>query len=382
MELVDLSEGYGNFYAPAFTVRLAGADVVRNLLVAVSQVEVELVMNAASHFSFTLSDCYNFESGEFQTGGSKNLLETLTLGAEVEVCIGYGDAASTPTAMLGQVTEISTSFPEGGAPELVVSGYDHGFPLTLGKNSDSWKKSRDSEVVQLIANFHHLDTVIDDTAEEHPQIEQNQLSDWEFLKKLAERNSADDKSLHFELYVDHGSVVKKPKPTLHFGKPRVHAAPVATLKWGAGLLSFKPGANLAGQVSKVEVYSTDVKRKEPIVGRASAAEVPGPQGKSVAQHLRSLVRAPERQPTLRLRQPVFTQTEADKRAKAALSELTKKFLTGDAECIGLPDLRPDRTVELTNLGKAFSRVYYIEQASHRVDSGGYRTKFKVRETNR
>ena len=29
MELADLSKGYGNFYAPAFSVRLAGADVLR-----------------------------------------------------------------------------------------------------------------------------------------------------------------------------------------------------------------------------------------------------------------------------------------------------------------------------------------------------------------
>jgi len=380
MKLVDLSNGYGNFYAPAFTVRLAGADVVRELLVAVSQVEVELVMNAASHFSFTLSDCYNEESGKFETGRGKNLLEILTLGAEIEVCIGYGDAASTPTAMLGQVTEISTSFPEAGAPELVVSGYDHGFPLTLGKNSDSWKNRKDSEVVQLIASFHHLGTVIDGTAEKHPQIEQNQLSDWDFLKKLAERNSADDKNLHFELYVDPGGIGKQ--PTLHFGKPRTRSAPVATLKWGAGLLSFRPEANLAGQVSKVEIYGWDVNGKQAIVGHASADDVAGPQGKSVAQHMSSLVRAPDRQPRLRLRQPVFTQAEADKRAKAALGELTKKFLTGDAECIGLPELRPDRTVELTNLGEAFSKVYYIEQATHRVDSGGYRTRFKVRETKR
>ncbi len=380
MQLVDLSRGYGDFYAPAFTVRLAGADVVRQLLLAVSQVEVELVMNAASHFSFTLSDCYDQESGQFQTGHGKDLLKILTLGAEIEVCIGYGDAATTPTAMLGQVAAISTNFPETGAPDLVVSGYDHGFPLTLGKNSDSWKNRKDSEVVQLIAGFHHLDTVIDDTAEKHPQIEQNQLSDWDLLKQLAERNSVDGKSEHFELYVEPGGSGKK--PTLHFGKPRTGAAPVATLKWGAGLLSFKPEANLAGQVSKVEVYGWDVRNKQAIVGRASADDVAGPQAKSIAGHVSALVRAPDRQPTLRTRQPVFTQAEADKRAKAALGDLTKKFLTGDAECIGMPELRPDRTVELANLGEAFSKVYYIEQASHRIDSGGYRTRFKVREAKR
>jgi len=380
MELVDLSKNYGNFYAPAFTVRLAGADVVRDLLVAASQVEAELVMNAACHFSFTLSNCYNLESGQFETGRGQNLLEILTLGAEVEVCIGYGDASSTPRAMFGQVANIATNFPETGPPDLVVSGYDHGFPLTLGKNSDSWKQRKDSEVVQLIASFHHLDADIDDTREKQPQIEQNQQSDWDLLKKLAERNSAEDKSVHYELYVESGASVKK--PTLHFAEPRLDAAPVATLKWGAGLLSFKPEANLAGQVSKVEVYGWDVRNKKAIVGHASAADAAGAQGKTLSQHLSALVRAADRQPTLRLRQPVFTQAEADKRAKAALGEMAKKFLTGDAECVGLPELRPDRTVELTNLGKAFSKVYYIEQASHRVDSSGYRTRFKVRETKR
>ena len=62
--------------------------------------------------------------------------------------------------------------------------------------------------------------------------------------------------------------------------------------------------------------------------------------------------------------------------------MTKKFLTGDAECVGLPELRPDRTVQLDNLGEAFSKIYYIEQATHRIDSSGYRTRFKVRETKR
>jgi phage protein D len=380
MKLADLSNGYGDFYAPAFLLRLGGVDVVRQLLLAVSQVEVELVMNDASRFSFTLVDCFDQEVGRFLTGHGDDLLEVLTLGAEVEVCIGYGDASSTPTALLGQVATISTNFPETGAPELVVAGYDHGYPLTLGKNSDSWRDRKDSEVVQQIANFHHLDADIEDTGERRPQTEQNQKNDWDFLKDLARRNSAPGERQHFEVYVEPGAVGSN--PTLYFGKPRVGAAPVAILKWGAGLLSFKPEANLAGQVSEVEVYGWDVRNKQPIVGRARADAVSGPGGKSIAQHVGALVHAPERQPKLRVRQPVFTQAEADTRANAALDDVTRNFLTGDAECIGLPELRPDRTVELTNLGLAFSGIYYIEQATHRLDSGGYRTRFKVRETKK
>ena len=377
MELIDLSRNYGHFYAPAFSVRIAGADVVRDLLVAVSRVEAELMLNAASHFSFTLSDCYSHKLHAFLSGRGENLLELFTLGAEVEICMGYGDSRSTPTTMIGTVYEISTSFPDGGSPELVISGFDHGFPLTLGTNTDSWKERSDSDVVQQIASFHNLNTVVDPTSEKHRQIEQNQVSDWEFLKTLAARNSDDKQSNHYELYVDNN---ESKRPTLHFALPKVNSAPVVRLVWGEGLLSFKPEANLAGQVSKVEVYGWDVQRKQAIVGRASADDA-RPQSKSVSEYLRSVVKAPGRAPTMRLRQPVFTQAEADKRARAALSERTRKFLTGEAEAVGLPELRPDRTVQIDNLGKSFSKIYYVESASHRVDAGGYRTRFKVRETN-
>jgi len=77
---------------------------------------------------------------------------------------------------------------------------------------------------------------------------------------------------------------------------------------------------------------------------------------------------------------VFTQAEANSRAKAALNEIAKKFLTGEAETVGLPELRPDRNVLLDNLGAPFSRIYYIQQATHKVDGNGYRTRFKVKET--
>lgn len=376
MELVDLSRRYGNFYAPAFTVRVGGVDVVRDLLVAVSQVETELVMNSASTFSFTLSDCYSYKSHAFQTGRGADILEIFTLGAEIEICIGYGDARSVPTTMLGVISNITTSFPETGAPELVVSGFDHGHAMTLGTNSDSWRDRTHADVVREIANKHNLDVVTDRTPEKHKQIEQNQQSDWEFLAKLAKRNSADETDSNFEMYVDPGTARKA---TLHFAKPRVRSEPVVRLIWGEGLLSFRPEANLAGQVAKVEVYAWDVKRKEAIIGKASSDSGNG-RAKSVGDHLGALVRAPDRKPTLRVRQPAFTQSEADQRAKAALSEKDKKFVTGDAEAIGLPELRPDRMVQIDNVGKLFSKNYYIERASHRIDSGGYRTRFKVRET--
>jgi phage protein D len=375
MELVDLSRQYREFYAPVFTVKLGGRELTRDMVVAVSQAEVDMVLGSAWHFSFTVANAWDHALRKFRTGQGDDLLEAFAFGASVEVAMGYGDAAGMATMVCGVITEVTTSFPDGASPELVVSGYDPGFLMTLGKSSDSWQDRTDSEVVQQIARFHNLDADVEDTGESRPQIEQNQESDWDFIKKLAARNSKAQE--HFEVYVD---VDQRRRSILRFGAPRTKDAPVVQLDWGEGLLSFRPQANLAGQVATVEVYGNDVDNKETFVGRATAQNDGGPRAKDVAQHLGALVRAPNRQPTLRLRQPVFSQAEADQRARAALGERTRRFLTGEAEAIGLPELRPDRTVRLDKLGDAFSKKYYIEQATHRVDANGYRTRFRVRET--
>ena len=366
MELSTLAKRYGEFYAPAYAVRLGRTDLMRDLLVAVSQVEVDMLLGSASRFSFTVTDCYSHKLRMFQTGRGVDLLGLLSFGTDVEICMGYGDAKSTPTAVSGMITEITTNFPDGGSPELSISGYDHGFALTFGKNSRTWTKARDSDAVHEIASFHNLAANIESTSEEHAQIEQNQENDWEFLKKLAERN-------HFEIYVDE-------RRTLHFGEPNDKAGAVVRLAYGEGLLSFKPEANLAGQISKVEVYGWNPKTKKAFIGTASTGEESGLSGKSAGQHLNGFVRDPSKRPTLRLRQPVFTQAEANQRAKAALNERAKQFLTGEGEAIGLPDVRPDRNVELARLGAPFSKTYYIQQATHKIDSNGYRTRFKVKET--
>lgn len=369
MQLVDLSDRYHAFYAPTFSVRIARQDLVRDELIAINQVEADLELGAAARFSFTVVNSYSLKTHSFMSGRGKPLLELLGFGAEVEICMGYGDSRTTPLVLSGVVCSITTNFPEGGAPELMISGYDHAFPLTNGKSSRTWSNATDSSAVQEIAGFHNLSAAIESTTERHAQIEQNQESDFEFIKKLADRN-------HFELYVD-------ATKTLHFGKPRDRDDAVVTLRWGEGLLSFKPEANLAGQIAGVKIYGWDPKRKEQIVGSAGIGDESDldARDKSAAQRIGSIVRDPAKRPVLRLRQPVFTKAEADKRAQAAFNERAKQFLTGEAEALGLPEIRPDKNVALENLGDPFSRTYYVHQTTHKVDGSGYRTRFKVKDTS-
>lgn len=366
MDLADFSGANGGFYAPAYVVKVGGKSLTQALGLAVSQVEVDRTLGAAGRFSFTVTNAFNLERRMFLSAFGQPALDILTFGAAVQVCVGYGDYSKLPTLIDGIVTEITTSFNEGGSPELTVAGYDHLFPMTLGKQSRPWSQVTDSEAVQKLAKEYNLTADIQTTTEKHPQIEQNQESDFEFMKKLAARN-------HFEFYVS-------PARTLRFGKPNDQGDGIVTLRWGQSLLSFKPEANLAAQVSQVEVYGWNPDQKKAIVGKAAAGEESGhdPRRQSGGERLSKAV---GKRPVLQVRQPVFTEAEAKRRAQAILNDHAKKFLTGDAESIGLPALLPDRNITLGNLGEPFSKTYYVQQTVHKIDTSGYRTRVKVKETS-
>jgi phage protein D len=365
MELSDFSSRNGAFYAPAFVVKVDGKALTQDLAIGISQVEVDLTLGAAGRFSFTVVNSYDMEKRTFVSGFGQKVLDVLKFGAATTVGVGYGDRARLKPLISGIITEIRTSFGEGSTPELAVSGYDHLFAMTLGKQSKSWKDASDSDVISEFANKYHLATDIEPTKQKNAQIEQNQESDFEFMKKLAERN-------HYEFYVT-------PTKTLRFGPPRDRHDGIVTLRWGESLLSFKPEANLAEQVATVEVFGWDPRKKEAIRGVATAGEESGhdPRRQSGGARVRAAI---GRAPTLQVRHPVFTQAEAKQRALAIMNDRAKKFLTGEADCIGLPDLLPDRNVNLSNLGEPFSKTYYIQQTTHKVDGSGYRTRVKVKET--
>jgi Bacteriophage probable baseplate hub protein len=53
-------------------------------------------------------------------------------------------------------------------------------------------------------------------------------------------------------------------------------------------------------------------------------------------------------------------------------------LTGSGTAVGDPRIRAGAVLRLDGLGPSFSGVYRVTSAIHTIDSGGYRTDFKVR----
>lgn len=366
MNLSTLEDTYKDFYVPAFKVSVSGRDIVRELFLTVTSAEVDLQERAAGRFTFTVANAFDWEARDFvakQEESNIDLLELFAFGSEVEVFFGYSDTLRS--LLSGIVTEIGTSFSEGGIPELTVSGYDDLYPLTTGKNTRHWEQVRDSDAVAELVASTGLRTSIKPTHPTKERIDQSQEPDFAFLVKLAERNGA-------TFYVRGGE--------FYFGPRNNDKREAFALPWGKGLLSFSPEANLARQVQAVEVHGRSVESGEAIVGRASsgrqAAQDPGSESGSD-----TVARALNNQPTMRVRAAVHTQAEADARAQAILEEREQEFVTGSGESIGLPDIVPDINIALKGIGRTFSKTYYVDSAKHKVDGSGYRTSFSVKETS-
>src|SRR5688572_4955534 len=174
MDLPSLEARYGNFYAPAFKVKVGGKDLVRDLFLSVTQVEVDLEQSAAGHYSFTIANAFDWEAREFVAGAGNSRVDLLGLfsfGSLVDIAFGYAEASQT--LLIGTVSEVRTSFSEGGIPELTVTGFDRLHKLTVGKASGKpLEQARDSDMVGALVQATGLRTDIRETEPKRPRIEQ------------------------------------------------------------------------------------------------------------------------------------------------------------------------------------------------------------------
>jgi phage protein D len=367
MDLRTLSKSYGDFYVPSFTVKADKQDLVRELFLTVTSVEIDLKEKAAAHFTFAIAGAFDWQSREFVAHKQEervDLLDLFAFGSTIEISLGYGEPSRLKPVVKGIVTELGTGFSAGGSPELKISGFDNLYRLATGKTTEHWEESYDSDVVQILASKLKVPTDVVRTGLKKPRIDQNEESDLAFIEKLAGRNE----NTIFYLRDD----------KFYFGPRHNEREGLLELVWGEGLLSFTPQVSLAKQITEVEVHGRSAEKGVAIVGKARRGDEKGRDGsrESGAERLAKALDGPS---PMKVRMAVRSQEEADARAKAILNERALDYVTGDGECIGLPEIVPDINISLRGLGKGFSKIYYVSEATHKLDSSGYRTTFKVQE---
>ncbi|OPX86528.1 MAG: Phage late control gene D protein (GPD) [Pelotomaculum sp. PtaB.Bin104] len=356
MEFIDLEKKYRNFYAPAFQVKVEGKDLL-HAGVEIGNISVDNTLEGADSFSFMVNNSYDAVRREL-----KWMDQLFAPGSGVEIKMGYTDKFES--MLTGLITSVRVTYPAGGLPFLEVSGFDLSHRMMKGRQSTPWPPDvKDSDIAKKIASKYSLSSVVEDTRVKHPEVNQDQESDFDFLTRLAQRN-------HFEFFVF--------GRTLYFRAPANDEAPVINLEWGKTLVSFSPEINLGEQVSEVEVRGWDARAKKEIVGRAKTGDEQGrdSSGRTGSEMVNSVY---SQTVTERLRLPVDSREEADNRARAILNRCADGLVRGNGESIGIPELLHGKNIKLDNLGKKFSKTYYVERTNHSIGSSGYRTTFSVKE---
>ncbi|MGW1101729.1 VgrG-related protein [Streptomyces sp. NPDC002540] len=294
----------------------------------------------------------------------------LKIGSEARLLARAGGGTAPKPLLKGVVTALEVEIDETGT-FTVVRGLDESHRLFRGRRVASYQNMTLADVCAQVAQRAGLKPGTVDVAGpvlEH--IAQPNVTDWEFVRGLAEEAGAQAYVLDGQLHIT--------RPAEASGAPdgsaRADRDPLV-LEMGSNLLRCRAGVSSAEQVSEVEVRGWDVRTKQPLVGRA-------PAGKSATLELgvsAAEVSAPFGEARFVVTDAAYgAQAQVDQAAKALAERIAGSFAELEAVIRGNPEVRAGSAVALNAVGAPFEGRYTVTSSRHVFDPvRGYETWLTV-----
>ncbi|MCP5106294.1 MAG: phage late control D family protein [bacterium] len=359
MGLKDIAQENLNFYAPRFQVEIENKKLEADVSKAIIDLTVDEKLDEGASFKLTLHDDYDMNKQEFRWLDH----ELFEVGNKITIKVGYGKELAS--MIMGNITGLEPSFFSGETPTLTVEGQDLAYDYMKRKSPErTFKEMTVSEIAKTIAGEAGLNPRVDDVQLE-PSFNRkdNNESYFAFLQRLK---------------VGTDFQFKLEGQTLYFGKPADVGKEILTLELGKDIISFRPSLRTTGLVSEVEVRGHNPRDpKTPIIGSAKAGDERSQEsGKKTGSQL-----AKERhgeQKKVLTNVIVNSKKHADSIAKAELNKASDTLVEGEAESIGIPQIRTGVNIRLEKMGKKFSGKYYVKSTTHTINNSGYKTGFSVK----
>ncbi|MDK0520949.1 VgrG-related protein [Streptomyces sp. ML-6] len=294
----------------------------------------------------------------------------LKIGSEARLLARAGGDSAPKPLLKGVVTALEVELDETGT-FTVVRGLDESHRLFRGRRVASYQNMTLADICAQVAQRAGLKPGTVDVAGpvlEH--IAQPNVTDWEFIRDLAEEAGAQAYVLDGQLHIT--------RPAEASGAPdgsaRADRDPLV-LEMGSNLLRCRAGVSSAEQVSEVEVRGWDVQAKQPLVGRA-------PAGKSATLELgvsAAEVSAPFGEARFVVTDAAYgAQEQVDQAAKALAERIAGSFAELEAVIRGNPEVRAGSAVALNAVGAPFEGRYTVTSSRHVFDPvRGYETWLTV-----
>lgn len=298
----------------------------------------------------------------------------ITIGVEVRLSVRTSDPGGPERLMTGEVTALSQEIDRtGGVTE--VRGFDHAHRLFRGRRVAGYAEMDLATVVRKVAEraglkVGRIDSVRGIGGRQHTQISQDNISDWEFLSRLADTVGA-------EIAVIDGALnFRRPQPPS--GAPDANAKATTNplvLEANRNLIALRAGVTAAEQVPEVRVQGWDYQRKEPVSStappKAAGHELTGVDPAELGRRFG----AP---PLSAVDVPYREQPEVKIAAEALAAQIGGGCAEVEGVAKGNPKLQAGTAVALVNVGAPFEGRYTLTSTRHLfTDADGYTTAFTI-----
>ncbi|KPI26785.1 VgrG-related protein [Streptomyces sp. NPDC048253] len=275
--------------------------------------------------------------------------------------IADGKGASDPL-LTGEVCGLEADY-DGTGTFTVIRGYDFGHRLMRQRRVAAYRNQSASDIARKLAAQDGVPVgKIQSTKTVYEFISQANVTDWDFLARLADENE-------MVMSVDAKGKFQFVKPDPASGAPATSTpgdkSPFV-LEAGTDILRLRAAVTAAEQVGTVEARGWDVTTKKKLTATAPAKTNPGisigtTPGEAAAKFKPAkLVDA---------QTPYDRQSEVKFAAEALADDVTGSFAELEVIARGTPKLRPGLPVTLADVGAPFEGKYTATSVRHVFGDG-------------
>jgi phage protein D len=333
-------------------VKIGGADLPSEYARALTESWVDQGAGVPAAFRLTFRDPYRLILGKLGvTFGTKVVLTPMADGQ------GAGDPLLT-----GEVTGLEADY-DGTGTFTVIRGYDYGHRLLRQRRVAAYRNQNASDIARKLAAQDGVPIGrIQSTKTVYDFISQSNVTDWDFLARLADENE-----MVMSVDADGKFQFVQPKPSSGAPSPKTEGdkSPFV-LQAGHDILRLRSAVTAADQVAKVESRGWDVTTKKKITATSPGTSNPGISIGTTPGAAAGKFKAAK---LVETGTPYDKQKEVTFAADALADDVTGSFAELEVVVRGNPKLRPGVPVALADVGAPFEGKYTVTSVRHAFGDG-------------
>ncbi|MFE9820705.1 VgrG-related protein [Streptomyces sp. NPDC005791] len=303
-------------------------------------------------FRLTFRDPYHLVLGELKVKFGTRVVLTP---------IADGQGIGKPL-MTGEVTGMEADY-DGTGSFTVIRGYDFGHRLMRQRRVAAYRNQSASDIARKLARMDGVPVGrIQPTKGAYGFISQSNVTDWDFLSRLADENN-------MVMSLDAKGKFRFVQPTPSSGAPSPATdgeTSAFVLQAGHDILRLRAAVTAADQFGQVESRGWNVTTKKKITEVSPATTDPGISIGLTPGEAAGKFKAAK---LVETSNPYDKQDEVRHASKALAADVTSSFAELEVVVRGNPDLRPGVPVALADVGKPFEGKYTVTSVRHVFGDG-------------